>query len=961
MGVMSRRVVPVCGNLCCFCPSLRARSRQPVKRYKKLLADAFPRSQDAEPNDRMIGKLCEYASKNPLRIPKIAETLEQRFYKCLRNDQVGSVKVVLCIFRKLLSSCKEQMPLFASSLLGIIRTLLEQNRQVEIQVLGCNAIVDFINCQVDSTYMFNLEGLIPKLCQLAQEVGDDDSSLRLRTAGLQAVATMVRYMGEHSHISMDFDKIVSVTLENCMDLGFQSENGNLDADSSNKSLPHFTDIKQAVQAPLDASKDPSYWSRVCLHNMAGLAKEVTTVRRVLEPFFHHFDSEDYWSSEKGLACCVLMYLQAILEESGENSHLLLPILIKHLDHKNVIKQPLKQINILSITTQLAKTAKQQASLALTSALSDLMKHLRKCMLYSAEASSPGDGEEKLNADLQSAIEKCISQISYKVADKGPILDLMAVLLENLPSTVTVSKATVFSVYRMAQIVSSLPNISYHKKLLVAMAHPDHETRVGAHYVFSIVLLPTAVYPWSDQKQQSSLKCLGLPSVIDLQKERSRSFSITNDSKDKVEAMDTGSIQTTDTKVKQSFGESGSFKTAMTNCKKESASLRLSSHQISLLLSSVWVQAASPENTLANFVAIAHAYNIALLFAQSKASSHVALVRCVQLAFSLRSISLDKEGGLQPSRRRSLFTVASYMLIFAARSGNLPELVPIIKSSLTERTADPYLVLVDDIRLQAVYMEPSSGGEAYGSEDDDTAALACLSAIKSDEQQLKEIVMSLLISKFEKLPEDELFVIKRQLLQGFSLDDSYPLGAQLFMETPKPVSPSAQTDDIAFDEAIALEMMDTFSEENESESGRKTSLSTSSADVLSVNQLLDSVVETAQQVASLPVSSAHMPYDQVKNQCEALITDKQRKMSVLQSVKQQQEAKAIIIASDGEETNPSLPNTEIEDSEARPNLSSKEPVQGCSPVLLCSMEYGQQFSFRLPPASPYEKFLKAAGC
>lgn len=45
MGVMSRRVVPVCGNLCFFCPSLRARSRQPVKRYKKLLSDIFPRSQ----------------------------------------------------------------------------------------------------------------------------------------------------------------------------------------------------------------------------------------------------------------------------------------------------------------------------------------------------------------------------------------------------------------------------------------------------------------------------------------------------------------------------------------------------------------------------------------------------------------------------------------------------------------------------------------------------------------------------------------------------------------------------------------------------------------------------------------------------------------------------------------------------------------------------------------------------
>ncbi|KAL6998461.1 hypothetical protein U1Q18_008588 [Sarracenia purpurea var. burkii] len=109
MGVMSRRVLPVCGNLYCFCPSMRASSRQPVKRYKKLLGEIFPRSQDAEPNDRKIGKLCEYASKNPLRIPKITNYLEQRFYKDLRNVHFGSVKVVLSIYRKLLYSCKEQM------------------------------------------------------------------------------------------------------------------------------------------------------------------------------------------------------------------------------------------------------------------------------------------------------------------------------------------------------------------------------------------------------------------------------------------------------------------------------------------------------------------------------------------------------------------------------------------------------------------------------------------------------------------------------------------------------------------------------------------------------------------------------------------------------------------------------------------------------------------------------------
>lgn len=41
--------------------------------------------------------------------------------------------------------------------------------------------------------MFNLEGLIPKLCQLAQEDGEDERALCLRSAGLQALAVMVQF------------------------------------------------------------------------------------------------------------------------------------------------------------------------------------------------------------------------------------------------------------------------------------------------------------------------------------------------------------------------------------------------------------------------------------------------------------------------------------------------------------------------------------------------------------------------------------------------------------------------------------------------------------------------------------------------------------------------------------------------------------------------------------------------
>ncbi|KAJ0093087.1 hypothetical protein Patl1_26346 [Pistacia atlantica] len=1006
MGVMSRRVVPVCGNLCFFCPSMRARSRQPVKRYKKLLAELFPRNQDAEPNDRKIGKLCEYASKNPLRIPKITDQLEQRCYKDLRNENFGSVKVVACIYKKFLSSCKEQKPLFASSLLGIVRTLLEQTRQDEMRILACSILVDFINGQMDSTYMFNLEGLIPKLCQLAQEVGDDERALRLRSAGMQALANMVWFMGEHSHISMDFDNIISVTLENYLDLQMKPEDGNearqhsqsqdqwvqgvLKEESHGSSFPDMSKRISSLQNPvanpdlystIDTSKSPSYWSTVCLNNIARLAKEATTVRRVLEPLFHHFDVENHWSSDTGVASSVILYLQSLLEESGGNSHLLLSILIKHLDHKNVAKQPGVQIHIVDIATQLTQNAKLQASVAIIGAITDLIKQLRKCLQNAAELSNAVDDMARWNANLQYALENCISQLSKKVGDAGPILDMMSGLLENISNNTVIARTTILAVHRTAQIVSSIPNISYYKKarflfqafpdalfhqLLLAMAHPDHETRVGAHSVFSVVLIPSLVSPWSDQGKDTSQAVSSILPVSASQKVRSGSFSSLDEGKEKEKLMDGGlqeESRVPDVNVKHSHSQSYSFKRALTDG-RTITSFRLSSHQVSLLLSSIWVQATSAENNPANFEAMAHTYNIALLFTRFKTSSHMALVRCFQLAFSLRCISLDQEGGLQPSRRRSLFTLASYMLIFSARAGNLPELIPIVKASLTEQTVDPYLELVEDIRLQAVYSESGKTKIAYGSEEDEVCALKSLSAIELHDHQLKETVISHFMTKFAKLSEDELSGIKEQLLEGFSPDDAYPLGAPLFMETPRPCSPLARMELQAFDEVMPLAALtdeEAFPEAIGSQSDRKTSLSINTLDVLSVNELLESVLETARQVASLPVSSTPIPYDQMKSQCEALVTGKQQKMSVLQSFKHQQETKAIVVSSEnGEHNRPPLPNTDVGFPEGNLKLFNKDQVRARDQLALCSRDFGQ-YSFRLPPSSPYDKFLKAAGC
>lgn len=45
------------------------------------------------------------------------------------------------------------------------------------------------------------------------------------------------------------------------------------------------------------------------------------------------------------------------------------------------------------------------------------------------------------------------------------------------------------------IFQAFPEALLHQ-LLLAMAHPDHKTRVGSHRILSAILMPASVSPWS---------------------------------------------------------------------------------------------------------------------------------------------------------------------------------------------------------------------------------------------------------------------------------------------------------------------------------------------------------------------------------------------------------------------------------------------------------------------------------
>ena len=100
--------------------------------------------------------------------------------------------------------------------------------------------------------------------------------------------------------------------------------------------------------------------------------------------------------------------------SGQNTHLLLSTLIKHLDQKAVLKQPDMQLDIFEVTTCLAEQSKALPSVATIGAISDLMRHLRKSMQCSLGDATLDDGILNWNRKYQAATDKCLVQLSNKV-------------------------------------------------------------------------------------------------------------------------------------------------------------------------------------------------------------------------------------------------------------------------------------------------------------------------------------------------------------------------------------------------------------------------------------------------------------------------------------------------------------------------------------------------------------------
>lgn len=963
MGFMSRKVLPACGSMCVCCPAIMSpSSRKPIKRYKRLLSAIFQKNNDGTSNDRKITKLCEYAARSPHNFPEIAKFLEKRSYKELRANNTNFIQIITEIYCKLLCICKEKMAFFASSLLNVIAELLDCKQQETIKMLGCELLTRFISSQADSTYAHNIESLVHKVCNLASKDCEEDNKC-LRAASLQCLAAMIWFMTKYQCFFKDIDKIACTTLQN---YGIEEQNN----EGNQRRDPHHNWVDEVVRSeardaanpandvgpitflPQPEFKDsstlsreeresPEVWSHICIQNLAELAKESTTIRYVFDPMFIYFDAGKHWGAGNGLALRVLNKMFYFVKSSGYEQ-MILSAITRHLDHKNVMHDPQMKADIVQVAICLVQHLRSRSVVAELGVAIDLCRHLRKSIQAAMEAVGPK--ESNWNDLLQKSIEECLLEIAKGAGDAYPLFDLMALTLEKLPSSAIVAKATIESMLVLADIISFtyahqqlvFPEYLL-SQLIKTMMHPDLETRVGAHKIFSVILVRTPAHPkckYERNKRQSKSTSAFASAAALFEKLRKEKELKTSDMFRK-QTNNGGSVKVVDEDESRNgrIWRSPPYFHKLSSAEMEINIITLNEDQIAQLLSAFWLQANQPDNLPENYEAIAHSFSLTLLSSHLKNSNHSNTLRFFQLPLSLVNASLDSSAILRPSRQRCILTLAIGMLAFAGKIYQIAEFaVPL--ELLISSNADPYLKIGDDLQ---VYVKHETHSNFFASEVDHQAVKPVPAVTRNFVLEIIQNLVHITVPVLSKMTNMETDELALQLSETFTPDDG-PLFSSIPLRSWDNLQTLAMSEgSISLDEESSRTSSVSNDIINQSPATdirsfiSRVPTKPQLSPVIGVGQLLESALQVAGQVAGTAISTSPLPYGTMTSQCESLGMVMRKKLSTW-----------LVNNEDDVVSDVYLPSLSINNHYGLAKMEDNSHV-------------------RLPPASPFDNFMRAAGC
>ncbi|CAA2959618.1 Hypothetical predicted protein [Olea europaea subsp. europaea] len=840
--------------------------------------------------------------------------------------------------------------------------------------------------------MRNIENLVHRVCMLARMTDNEHQKRSLKASSLHCLSAMVWFMAEFSHIFVDFDEIVHATLDN-YEMDTQNE-------EDERGKAHHNWVDEVVRwegrgthsgggefspshmniRPRPEKKDPSLltreeveapkiWAKICIQRMVELGKESTTMRRIFDPMFVYFDAGRHWVPKHGLATIVLSDMSYLMENSG-TQQLILAGVVRHLDHKNVAHDAQIKSHVILTASTLAHQIRLQTVISDIGFVGDLCRHLRKSLQATAE--SVGDQELNLNVTLQASIENCLLETARGIVDVQPLFDMMSVTLEKLPSVKVVARATLMSLIILSNVIS-LASVSTHSQqvfpeallvqLMKVMLHPDVEIRIGGHHIFYMLLFPSFIQarndPSNHPRRWHSKNASTFASITALL-EKLRGEKYQNKVK-RGSAQDDYNEDTVEEEWKHGWSHKNSpnihtlssivDRTTAPSCLNQNGQsfLRCNEDQILQLLSALWIQANLLDNLPANVEAIAHSFCLVLIASCLKNSNNILVVRFFQLPLSLRRIALDtNNGSLPPAYRRLLHVLSTAMLMFAAKIYHFAD-TDKLRNLLFPCDVDPYLGIKDDFQ---VYLKPQSDLGEYGCIADNQEASSILTELQKNTIESEKYVLDIIVgslSSITKLEEEDL---SQQLSEGFMPDDTFMFGPQSMLNMDHIQKVAQSKGSPSFDGEFSA---NSYVEDDSVSISSVADISSfipkvpaysspSMSHIVSIGQLLESALEVAGQVAGTSVSTSPLPYSAMTNQCESLGIDTRKKLSNwLTSENRCAKASDVF-----------LPPFHADGMSAIGKISRND-----QPIPSATVPASPWLALRLPPASPFDNFLRAA--
>lgn len=344
-----------------------------------------------------MGKLVHFCELTPQKLPKVATFLEKRVDSDLAKGRLGYVEVSMKIFNELIKGCRKHLPLFAGSLVRLMKLLFEKDYPA-LKVIATETFTRFADVQDEATqYSSGVEDFVNYFVGMCRsEATNTQTKAQLRIAGLRglrAYIVILDYADElDSFVSKQSQaRIIPTVLDN---MQYEANEGLREPENMNNVSNLATEIL----------KDLS--SRV--NNI--------TVTAVVSAVLIYLDTHNMWIPNTFAIHC----LQTIsFSLKPQHNQIMMTRVLQHLEGTHTIQVTMQIVDAVTAIVS-------DSTGPVTVVLSSLVKLLVLSVEQSAQTPPPVNVEEHLA--LQVVLVECVGAISKKFPSGGQKMDAMVYML-----------------------------------------------------------------------------------------------------------------------------------------------------------------------------------------------------------------------------------------------------------------------------------------------------------------------------------------------------------------------------------------------------------------------------------------------------------------------------------------------------------------------------------------------------